>query len=416
MRVCIVGAGIAGLCSARHAKANGIEPIIYEQAEDIGGTWQYTDEVGTNKYGIEVHSSMYKNLRTNLPKEVMGFPDFPIPEEDASYISSENMMSFLQKYTENFSLRDHIQFLHYVIRIRPKNNKWEVIVKDLETETYKTEIFEYVMVCNGHYHTPSYPQLKGIEDFQGRTLHSHDYRCPDSFKDETVLVLGAGPSGMDLAHSISLVAKTVVLSHHLKETPKTKFNPNLIQKPDILKVTANEVHFVDNTSVPVSCILYCTGYKYSFPFLSSDCGIYVEENCIKPLYKHILNIRYPTMAFIGIPFYVCASQMMDLQARFAMTFFCNKKPTPSEQEMLEDTEAEMQRRWKMGYKKRQAHMMGPIQFEYYSDLANTAGIKNIPPVMGKLHDVSSGRFLDDLVNFRNDIFRLVDENTFVKIN
>ncbi|XP_055920260.1 senecionine N-oxygenase [Eupeodes corollae] len=416
MKVCIIGAGIAGLCSARHALCNGLEPTVYEQSDDIGGTWQYTDEIGINKYGIEVHSSMYKNLRTNLPKEVMGFPDFPIPEEEASYISSENMMAFLSKYTEKFEIRKHIQFLHHVIRIRPRNNKWEVIVKDLCNDIIKTEMFEYVMVCNGHYHTPSYPNLKGIEDFKGKAIHSHDYRSPDSFKDENVLVIGAGPSGMDLAHSVSLVAKTVILSHHLSETPKTKFNSNLIQKPDVLKVTENEAVFTDNTSIPISVILYCTGYKYSFPFLSSDCGIYIEENCIKPLYKHVLNIHYPSMAFIGIPFYVCASQMMDLQARFAMAFFCNKKPIPSQKEMLADTEEEMQKRWKMGYKKHQAHMMGPIQYEYYTDLANTAGVKNIDIVMAKLHDVSSGRFLDDLVNFRNDIFRLVDETTFIKIN
>lgn len=416
MRVCIIGAGIAGLCSARHSLSNGLETIVYEQSDDIGGTWQYTDDVGINKYGIDVHTSMYKHLRTNLPKEVMGFPDFPIPQEEASYISSENMIAFLNKYTEKYSIRERIKFLHHVIRIQPKNNKWEVLVKDLQNDIYKTEVFEYVMICNGHYHTPSYPRLNGIEDFIGTTLHSHDYRNPDSFKDENVLVIGAGPSGMDLAHSISLVAKTVVLSHHLKETPKTKFNSNLIQKPDVLRLTASEAIFVDNTSVSISCILYCTGYKYSFPFLSSDCGIYVKENYIKPLYKHVLNIRHPSMAFIGIPFYVCASQMMDLQARFAMTFFCNKKPMPTEEEMMKDTKQKMERKWKMGYKKHQAHMMGPIQYEYYTDLATTAGVKNIDPVMGKLHDVSSGRFLDDLVNFRDDIFRLVDENTFIKIN
>lgn len=52
------------------------------------------------------------------------------------------------------------------------------------------------MVCNGHYFEPSVPILKGQSIFQGQQLHSHDYRIPEVFADKTVVVLGAGPSGM----------------------------------------------------------------------------------------------------------------------------------------------------------------------------------------------------------------------------
>lgn len=56
-----------------------------------------------------------------------------------------------------------------------------------------------------------------------------------------------------------------------------------------------------------------------------------------------------------------------------------------------------------------------FQNQYYDDLANTADIENLKPVMTKLHNESSQRFLDDLVNFRKDIFRVIDNETFVKI-
>jgi hypothetical protein len=47
------------------------------------------------------------------------------------------------------------------------------------------------------------------------------------------------------------------------------------------------------------------GYEYSFPFLTASCGISVKERRVGPLYKHLLNIRHPTMAFIGkmFPYY-----------------------------------------------------------------------------------------------------------------
>lgn len=58
-----------------------------------------------------------------------------------------------------------------------------------------------------------------------------------------------------------------------------------------------------------------SGYNYSFPFLSVDSGISVHDNMVEPLYKQILNIKYPTMAFIGIPFTTPTNPLFDLQVR-----------------------------------------------------------------------------------------------------
>jgi len=179
--------------------------------------------------------------------------------------------------------------------------------------------------------------------------------------DHSVLVIGAGPSGMDLCNEISKYAKRVALSHHLVEKPKTIFSENVYQKPDVKKLVKNGAIFVDGTSDTFSTIIFCTGYQYAFPFLSVDCGVFQEENYVQPLYKHCVNINDPSMAFIGIPFYVCAFQMMDLQVRFVIKYIWQNKNAPSKDEMLRDTNTQMGKRWANGYKKRQAHMMGPDQ-------------------------------------------------------
>lgn len=56
-----------------------------------------------------------------------------------------------------------------------------------------------------------------------------------------------------------------------------------------------------------------TGYIFSFPFLSVDCGLSLEDKfLVTPLYKHLININYPTMAIVGLQ--ICAySYMYDLQ-------------------------------------------------------------------------------------------------------
>lgn len=63
-KVCIVGAGAAGLCAARHlAGDKNFEITLFEQTDDVGGTWVYNDRIGLNENGLPIHSSMYQNLK-----------------------------------------------------------------------------------------------------------------------------------------------------------------------------------------------------------------------------------------------------------------------------------------------------------------------------------------------------------------
>lgn len=63
LNIAVIGAGASGLCTAKHADQRGLNVTIYEQAEVLGGTWHYTDTVGKDKYGINVHTSMYQGVK-----------------------------------------------------------------------------------------------------------------------------------------------------------------------------------------------------------------------------------------------------------------------------------------------------------------------------------------------------------------
>lgn len=75
------------------------------------------------------------------------------------------------------------------------------------------------------------------------------------------MVIGAGPSGMDLAYEISKYATRVTLSHHHKTDPLTKFPDNVDLKSDVAQLTETGAKFVDGTHQDYSVIFYCTG-KY----------------------------------------------------------------------------------------------------------------------------------------------------------
>lgn len=181
--IAVIGAGASGLTSAKNAIAEGYDVTIYEQGEELGGVWVYSDEVGKGKYGLNVHSVMYKGLRTHTPKQLIEFPDHHHLNETSTFPSHSDILKYLHSYADQFDLNDHIKFSHSVIRVLPvANDKWEVIVKDLTNDKFITKIYDAVFVCNGHHSAPRIPEYEGASEFQGKVIHQSDYRNGEMFR------------------------------------------------------------------------------------------------------------------------------------------------------------------------------------------------------------------------------------------
>jgi len=415
MKLCVIGAGAAGLSAIKNGVEFGYNVTAFEQTAEVGGTWVFTEEVCKDKYGLDVHSCMYKGLHTNIPKEIMNYPEFPFPENERSYVPSAEVLNYYQLYADKFSLRDYIKFEHYVVRVRPLlDDSWEVIVRNLPADKYETHVFDAILVCNGHYHTPNWPKIEGQKLFKGKQLHSRSFRSGDLFKGEKVLIIGAGPSGVDLTLDISKKAEKVTWSHHLDRTPAIRFGKNVDQKPDVKEMTKNGVIFEDGTYHDYSFIVYCTGYKNAFPFLSVDCGVSCDSYLVYPLYKHLLNVNRPSMAFIGLLNFICPNPVVDLQMKFFLKYFSGGRKLPAKEEMLEDIAKDKSKRTAIGFRESRAHYLGAeLQEQYLADLAETGDLEPVKPVMSKLFAKGLSNLYHDSSNFRNYNFKLIDDENFV---
>lgn len=87
----------------------------------------------------------------------------------------------------------------------------------------------------------------------------------------------------------------------------------MIQVVGVESVHGTTFHLKDGSSIDAEVFLFCTGYKYSFPFLDENCGIRVDTNYVSPLYKHLINIEHPTMCIVGIPTIVLPFPMFHMQ-------------------------------------------------------------------------------------------------------
>lgn len=417
MKIGIIGAGPAGLCAIRQALSFDCEVIAFEQNDKIGGTWNYTDNIAPNKFGLDEHSSMYKGLRTNLPKDIMSYPDYPNTSPGKSYVSPQEILQYFDSYADHFDLREHIKFEHHVLRVRPlTSDKWEFVVRNLAADKIETFIFDAVLVCNG-FSVPLIRKICGQEHFKGRQIHSHLYRDPKDFQNKSVLVVGGGPSGIDIVAGIAKVASKVLWSHHMEKSFGAKVVIKLpeasSEKPDVLKFTATGAEFVDGTFEEFSMVIYATGYDYKFPFLSIDCELSCHLKYVQPLYKHCININRPSMAIIGIPYFAVAMPLFDLQVRFCLTFMTHRKQLPTKEAMLEDTERDMNERWTR-LPRHKAHFLGMEKHaQYYEDLAKTANIESLRPVVAKVFNKSFSNYFENFNECRKFNFKIIDDNNFV---
>ena len=134
-------------------------------------------------------------------------------------------------------------------------------------------IFNFILLCR-HFFVPLKPSVPGLQSFSGLLMHSHDYRRPDVFEGKRVVILGAAASGQDICLEVATKAEIVYLSH--KGNVPSKLPDNVKQQRPISFVSADRtVHFDDGQQRKVDAILLCTGYEFSFPFLSDACSIEV---------------------------------------------------------------------------------------------------------------------------------------------
>ncbi|XP_051884476.1 uncharacterized protein zgc:77439 [Pristis pectinata] len=425
LKVAVIGAGASGLCAARHLLAKPhvfAPPVVYEQSDCVGGTWVYNERTGNDDYGLPIHSSMYRDLRTNLPKEVMGFPDFPFEARPPSFIHHSDVRSYLEKYTDRFEIRPHIKFLTYVELVNPVSgptgdvqSSWEVTSLNLKSHSRSMERFDSVIVCNGHYSDPFIPHIPEIEHFKGQTMHSHEFRFAEPFTGKNLVLLGAGPSGIDIALELCSVAKQVVLIHK-HSFISSHLPPNCLLLKGVNRFSQTGVICNDGMEYPADVFMFCTGYNYSFPFLAREVGLNIKDHRVTPLYKHIVHTTFPTLLFIGLCKTVCPFPLFHCQVLFALATLDGTCKLPPKPDMDAVTECEYKSCLQNGISHRHFHKLDSLQWNYIDELVHLAKSDPLPPVTKDLYEANKEMRKQDLCNYKRFNYEIVSPDTWIKVN
>lgn len=391
--VAVIGAGPAGLVAARELRREGHSVVVFEKQKQVGGTWIYTDEVESDPLSVDptrsvVHSSVYRSLRINGTRECTGYRDFPfvvrsgVSRDPRRFPSHGEVLAYLKDFAKEFGIEEMVRFETEVVKVSPAAEegigKWRIESTEKEKKVRRDEIYDAVVVCNGHYTEPRVAHVPGIDSWPGKQIHSHNYRVPDQFKDQVVVVIGNFASGADISRDITGVAKEVHIasrSNPSKTYSKLPGSNNLWLHSMIESVHEDgTIVFQNGKVVQADTIVHCTGYKYHFPFLNTNGYITVEDNCVGPLYEHVFPPALaPGLSFIGLPWMTLQFFMFELQSKWVAAALSGRVTLPSEEKMMEDVTAYYAKREAFGQPKRYTHRLGGGQVDYLNWIAEQIG-------------------------------------------
>jgi putative flavoprotein involved in K+ transport len=180
-QVVVIGAGQAGLAAGFYLRRAGLDFVLLDAQDIPGGAW--------------LHG--WNSLRLFSPAQHSSLPGWPMPPY-RGYPPAEHVVDYLAAYEKRYELdiRRPVQ----VTAVRRAGEGFEVVT---DTGTWRADA---VISATGTWWRPFIPAVRGQADFTGRQLHTVDYRDPEEFRDQRVVVIGGGNSGAQIVADLAQIA------------------------------------------------------------------------------------------------------------------------------------------------------------------------------------------------------------------
>ncbi|WP_027163350.1 NAD(P)/FAD-dependent oxidoreductase [Mesorhizobium sp. WSM1293] len=173
--VAIIGAGPAGLAIAACLRQSGQDFVLLEKEQQAAPAWR----------------RHYERVHLHTAKRFSSLPFAPFPRDYPRYVPRDLFVDYLDAYAQRFDLRP--RFGETVRAITRRGRSWLV-----DTTTGPLHA-PNVVIASGNNAEPLMPGFAGADTFKGRKLHSADYRNAMPFAGQSVLIVGMGNTGAEIA-------------------------------------------------------------------------------------------------------------------------------------------------------------------------------------------------------------------------
>lgn len=198
----VLGAGVAGLATAKTLKQYGLDVTVFEVRSELGGVW----------------AGNYKSLCVLEPYSVYGLPDWPWPQGTPLFPPAKNVRNYLGEYARHFGIYDSIKFNTKILQATPSgSDRWTI--ESESNSVRESSEFDFFVMAPGMFNLPRIPNWPGIESFSGDLIHSSQLRDTSQVKNKAVAIIGFSRSAMDIAVDIIGDAESVTIIHRSVRWP-----------------------------------------------------------------------------------------------------------------------------------------------------------------------------------------------------
>ncbi|MDQ1696893.1 MAG: hypothetical protein QOJ03_2246 [Frankiaceae bacterium] len=171
----VIGAGPGGLAAAAMLQHVGVDACVVDRADAVGASWR----------------GHYERLHLHTVRWLSHLPGFHIPKRYGKWVARDDVVRYLESYASHHRL--DVRLNTAVTRIDRDGDRWvlRTAAGDINAG--------YVVVATGHNHTPALPDWPGADGFTGELLHASRYRNATPYAGKSVLVVGSGNTGAEIA-------------------------------------------------------------------------------------------------------------------------------------------------------------------------------------------------------------------------
>jgi cation diffusion facilitator CzcD-associated flavoprotein CzcO len=185
----ILGAGFGGVCAAIKLRERGIDNIrIYEKAAGIGGTWWH---------------NTYPGAACDIPSHLYCYSFEPNPNWSRKFSPQPEIQAYIERCTEKYDVKRHIQLNTAVEEFRFDDQRKLWIARLADGSTVAAQ---HVIFATGGLHLPAFPDIPGMDDFHGPSMHSAQWDHSVNFGGKRVAVIGSAASAIQLIPELAKVA------------------------------------------------------------------------------------------------------------------------------------------------------------------------------------------------------------------
>ena len=292
--IVVIGGGQAGLSSAYHLDRQGLEPgrgfIVLDRSEDPGGAWQHR----------------WPSLTLTTVNGIHDLPGMPFAEavntDEEDVQANIAVPEYFETYEQEFGLP-----VYRPVKVMAVCDRGDRLKVETDGPHFSAR---GIINATGTWESPHLPEYPGKDRFNGRQLHTKDYKAPEEFEEQHVIIVGGGISAIELLDEISQVTTTTWVTRRPPDFREGPFTPEdgraavaiveervrngqppgsvvsltglpvtdrikamkkrgvLKRRPMFSEITETGVRWSDGTTLRADVILWCTGFRSSLDHLA----------------------------------------------------------------------------------------------------------------------------------------------------